>query len=128
MITTSFSAFPFLLARTTVADQMMRMSSSTRRKFKIGFLSNNPPMYHLIPKAKDPIEKMQQGGRYPRPPYFGRLVAPVDRRAAWKGHPFVRFAEVGIDAGVSTVVLYGDDDTAAESGHNRDGETETAWT
>ena len=63
MITTYSSAFPFLSARTTVADQMMRLDEfKYPPQFKIGFLSNNPPMYDLIPKAKEAIEKMQQSG------------------------------------------------------------------
>lgn len=28
-------------------------------QFKIGFMSNNPPIYDLIPKAKEAIEKLQ---------------------------------------------------------------------
>ena len=32
-------------------------------QFKIGFLSNNPPIYDLIPKAKEAIEKLQMESR-----------------------------------------------------------------
>ena len=68
MITTYSSAFHFLSARTTVADQMMWVDEfKYPPQFKIGFLSSNPPMYDLIPKAKEGIDKLQQGGKYPRP-------------------------------------------------------------
>ncbi|MBI1816341.1 MAG: sulfatase-like hydrolase/transferase [Deltaproteobacteria bacterium] len=32
-------------------------------QFKIGFLSNNPPVYDIIPKAKEALEKMEMGKR-----------------------------------------------------------------
>jgi hypothetical protein len=32
-------------------------------QFKIGFLSNNPPIYDLIPKAKEAIERLQAESR-----------------------------------------------------------------
>jgi len=36
-------------------------------QFKIGFVSNNPPVYDLLPKAKEFIDKLQNFGKYPRP-------------------------------------------------------------
>ena len=30
-------------------------------QFKIGFLSNNPPLYDMLPKAKEAIEKWRLG-------------------------------------------------------------------
>ena len=38
-------------------------------QFKIGFLSNNPPVYDLLPKAKDALERFEQEGlgKQPRP-------------------------------------------------------------
>ena len=32
-------------------------------QFKIGFLSNNPPIYDLLPKAREAIEKFGLGRR-----------------------------------------------------------------
>jgi arylsulfatase A-like enzyme len=38
-------------------------------EFKIGFLSNNPPVYDLLPKAKEAVERFREKGtgQYPRP-------------------------------------------------------------
>jgi len=37
-------------------------------QFKIGFISNTPPIYDLLPKAREAIEKLQtQDERYARP-------------------------------------------------------------
>lgn len=38
-------------------------------QFKIGFISNNPPVYDLLPKAKEAIERFQKEGlgKQPRP-------------------------------------------------------------
>lgn len=36
-------------------------------QFKIGFLSNNPPVYDLLPKAKDALERFQKDGLGKRP-------------------------------------------------------------
>ena len=42
--------------------------------FKIGFLSNNPPAYDLLPKAKEAIEKFEIGKRpSSRPNAFNQL-------------------------------------------------------
>jgi len=37
-------------------------------QFKIGFMSNNPPIYDILPKAREAIEKLQlQDEKFPRP-------------------------------------------------------------
>ena len=36
-------------------------------QFKIGFISNNPPMYDLLPKAREAIERFQKDGMGKRP-------------------------------------------------------------
>jgi arylsulfatase len=37
-------------------------------QFKIGFISNNPPIYDLLPKVKGAIERLQEDReeKYPR--------------------------------------------------------------
>ena len=32
-------------------------------QFKIGFISNNPPIYDLLPKAKEAVEAFQKRGQ-----------------------------------------------------------------
>jgi arylsulfatase len=37
-------------------------------QFKTGFLNNNPPIYDLLPKAREAIEKLyEREEKYPRP-------------------------------------------------------------
>jgi len=50
-------------------------------QFKIGFMSNNPPVYDLIPKAKEAIEKLQEEIR---PIHTKRLQHTERSEAAWR--------------------------------------------
>lgn len=68
-VSTGVRHIPMLVPVMTTAADYMKELIKYPPQFKIGFISNNPPIYNLLPGAKEKLERFEREGtgRYPRP-------------------------------------------------------------